>query len=46
MTNERAGKEASAAWWPMGSQEKCVGVGLNVNTTLELKFNMASRLGE
>ena len=25
VTNEGAGKEASAAWWPMGSQENVFG---------------------
>ena len=46
MTNERAGKEASATWQPMGSQKNVSGVGLDVNKAFELKFVMASRLGE
>ena len=41
MTNERAGKEASAIWQPMGSQENVSGVGLDIDKTFELK---ASRL--
>ena len=29
-----------------GESRKCVGVGLDIDMTLELKFDMACRLGE
>ena len=29
-----------------GESEKCVGVGLDIDMTLEVKFDMVSRLGE
>ena len=45
MTNDRAGKDTSAAWWPVGSQENVLR-GLDIDMTLELKFDMASRQGE
>ena len=46
MTNERAGKEASATVWPMGNQGNVLVVGLGINMTLKLKSDMVSRLGE
>ena len=39
MTNERAGKEASAVWQPMGSQENVLGVGLVIDKIFELKVS-------
>ena len=39
MTNERTGKEASAIWQPMGSQENVSGVGLDVDKTFELNLS-------